>query len=421
MTLTNVARLLIGAVRNGGPVLVAFALVALAVDLTSRAGRTRLLLAHFGLSEAQPSGLRRIVAGTLVPALGVAALCVSLSLEQEVREGPNRMIDSLAQGHLSDTAWVLQRGTNHFMNDSRLPSSLATAAQSDPAAYPLWEQLATVASAERSETGLVLGIADKAGPSPLSPTVNPATATCRLVQNRCELSSGQAVADRAVFRVGARVLVRDRQITVVANTSQPYSLINRAVIFLNASDFTRTDGSQEDPYAVVLSGPDAGQRATRLVNSVGLNSSVQVVAGDTLKAENATFWAGNGTPLLLLVICLSGAFCGVALYAARRATHRREHVPLGTLQALGLCVVDVCRIDLLRTTLAILVATILGAPVAYLLLGVVNAGMLGFHAEVTPMFLLSASGLLIFASVLGTGMMYLRIRHLSVVEAITQP
>jgi hypothetical protein len=425
MSITDIARVLIGGVRLLGPFLVLLAVLALLAEAASRPGRARLRLAHLGLSEARPSRIRRILVGTLVPTLGVVALSVSLSLEQEVREGPNRMVDRL-QAHAGayQPAWILQRGSSHFMNDSRLPGSVLQAAVADRsgAAHALWEQLVTVkAEGKSADTGLLLGIPSDDLNSPFSPDVQARTARCTVTAGTCRLGAGEAIADASVYPVGTRLRVRDSDLLVIANTATPYSLINRTVVFTDRSAFSRADGTLDDPYAVVVGGPEATAHARAIVASTSRGDTVEVDSGASIKRANATFWAGNGTPLLLLVICLSGAFCGVALYAARRALQERERMSMGTLQALGLRVSQVCRIDLLRALLGTAVAAVLSVPLTIVLIKVVDAGMLGFHATLTPLLVLAAAGLLIFANLLGTAAMYVRTRDLSVVEAISQP
>jgi hypothetical protein len=425
VNITEVARVLIEGVRVVGPVLVALAVLVVAVELLSRPGQARLRLAHVGLSAPAPNVLRRLLAGTLVPALGVAALAVSLSLEQEVREGPNRMVERLqSEAGPHEPAWILQRGTSHFMNDSRLPPAVEVAAATDSggSAHRLWEQLVAIRTdSGQTDTGLLLGTPAGDATSPFRPAVVAETAGCRLVDGACVLKPGQAVADADVYPVGSRLSVRGRDLEVVATTAQPYSLINRAVVFTDSTAFARADGTPDTPFAVVVGGPDALSRAEALVAGTGAAGAVEVLTGGQVKSANADFWAGNGTPLLLLVICLSGTFCGVALYGARRALHQRERMSTGTLQALGVRLGQVCRIDLLRAVMVTGVAAVLAVPVAWVLVLVVDTGMLGFHATLTPLFVAAAAGLLVLANVLGTAAMWVRMRTMSVVEAISQP
>lgn len=235
---------------------------------------------------------------------------------------------------------------------------------------------------------------------------------------RCALREGQVVADGDLYPVGTRLTVREHKLLVVANTTEPYSLINRAVLFTSNEAFRKADGELEAPYALLVGGPDAQQRAERLVAAAGVRTQTEVVSPARLRSENSRFWAGNGTPLLLVVIALSSSFCGVALYAARRALQEREQVILGTLQALGLRPDQVSLVDLLRALLATGVAAVAAWPVAAVIVSFTNAGMLGFHAPVTVSMPVAAAGLIVLANVVGTGVLWLRISRRSVTESL---
>lgn len=419
MNLPFIATNALSVVRAVGPGIALLGVFVVLAHLASRGGRARLRLARRGLSGGATSWARRLFAGTLIPLLGIAALTVSIALEKEVREGPNRMIDRLQQGaddqHLE---WIMQAGTGHFMDTSRLPAVTTSRAGAEPARFQvLYEQLALIERADRiPDTGLVLGL--PAQSTFLAPEVT-RDSTCTQTDGRCQLKPGEAVADAAQYPLGTRLRIRDRDVTVVGHTREPYSLINRSVVFTNLDVFQRADGSMEPAYAVLSIGPGSPAAAQELVASTPDPAAVEVLSPSDLKRENTRFWAGNGTPLILLMIALSATFCGVALYAARRAMQQREHVVLGALQSLGLRPGQASSIDLLRSTLATLVAAVGAAPLAYVLVRVTNAGMIGFHAPVEPLMVVAAAGLIIFANLLGTAVLWARLRSSSVVEALT--
>ncbi len=418
MSLPTVATDALAIVRAVGPAVALLGVLVVLAHLTSMGGRARLRLARRGLSGGASSRTRRLVAGTLIPLLGIAALTVSIALEKEVREGPNRMIARLQRGaDDQNLAWIMQAGTGHFMDTSRLPAALTNAAASDPARFQvLYEQLALIERPGRNpDTGLVLGLPQQS--TLLAPAVT-RDSTCTQNEGRCLLQPGEAVADADLYPMGTRLWIRDRQVTVTGHTREPYSLINRAVLFTRSDMFRRTDGTMEPAYAVLSVGPDSPSHAQRLVASTPTPGALEVLSPSQLQRENTRFWAGNGTPLILLMIALSATFCGVALYAARRALQQREHVVLGALQSLGLRPGQASSIDLLRATLATLLAAVGAAPVAYVLVHVTNAGMIGFHAPVEPIMVAAAAGLIIFANLIGTAVLWARLRSSSVVEAL---
>lgn len=417
MDLTTIARDGVSVVRLVGPVLAAAGGVLLAAQLLTDAGRARLRLARRGLSGGRRSWGRRLLVGTLVPTLGVSALCVSLALEQEVREGPNRMLDQL-QTESGPAAWILQTGSGHLMDESHLPAAAVTTGER-AGAVPVWEQLALVGRpGSIPDTGLVLASANRGlTPSPISPPVDPASAACPVVAQTCLLRPGQAIVDSQSAPVGTTLVVRGQALTVVAHTTKPYSLLNRTVLFTNPALF-HNGTSMSAPYALLVGGPDPLAHAHAIAAASGVGAEVEVLSAAQVKQANSRFWAGNGTPLLLLIIALSAAFCGVALYAGRRATQQRERVALGTLLALGLRPGQACGVDLLRALSATVIATTLAWPTAVGMVALTNAGMIGFHATVSVAMAAAAVGLLVAADTLGTVALWLRLRGASITASL---
>lgn len=418
LDITSLSLALIGAVRTLGPTVAALGFGFLVLQSASVRGRARLMLGFRGLSGRRVSPARRAVAGTLVPLLGIVALTVSLSLEQEVRLGPNRMIEQL-QGDTdgASASWILQRGSGHFMNDSRLSQALAGAVGTDPRVLPLYEQLAFVEPERQpADTALVLGLAPSA--AALSPLVDTSTARCRVQEGRCALDRSQVVVDPTQYRIGTRMVIRGHEVTVAAHTRKPYGLINRVVVFADPSVLA-VNGQPAPLYALVVIGPDSRARAQTLLAEAGAEGEAEVLSSDQVTTENARFWAGNGTPLVLLMITLSGIFCGVALYAARRALQERERVISATLRALGLRPGQAAQVDLLRALIATALAGLAAWPIAAAIIAFTNQGMIGFHASVTPTMVAAAVGLIVGSSVLGTVVLWARMRTASIVTALS--
>lgn len=419
MNITDLARGVVTGIRVGGPVVLALSLLLLVVQAVSTGGRARFHLAWRSLSGGRRSWVRSLTAGALIPTLGVTALSVSISLEREVRQGPNRMVQQLTAAAPAPVFWVLQAGTDHFMDESLLPARLTSRALAEPGMAVLWEQLERVSGRrEPSDTALVLGLPTGEMAGPMSPRVDPAGARCQLVAGRCLLLPGQIITDASAYRIGAVLRLRNKNFTVVAHAASDYSLINRTVIFAGLDAFQASPGHTMPSYAVVVAGRGAQQRAARLAYDSGVAGQVQVLSSPTLLANNATFWAGNGTPLIMLMIVLTAAFCGVALYGGRRSLQHRERVAIGTLRALGVSASAACQIDLLRTLKATAVSGVIAWPAAIVIIAVTDSGMIGFHAFITPLMVLAAAGVIVAAESLSTGLLLLRLRRVSVTEAI---
>lgn len=420
MDITSLSKALIAAIRDAGPIATVAAIAAILASLLTAPGRARVRLSLTGLAGVtRGSGWRRAASAVLVPGLAVSVLSVSLALEQEIRTGPNRVIDQLAAPARTagGIAWVFERGTSHFMDDSRIPGAGAVITDPEPGRWPFWSQLAIVRYGSDDQAGLLFATpatADTA--SPLAPVVDTASARCTLRNGRCALEPGQAVTDADLAPIGAHLVIRGRTLTVVAHSRRPVSLLNRAVVFVPLDLFTQPGGIQTEPYGLVVAGPDAMGRAKRLAASM---PDTEVLTQQQLLNANSRFWAGNGTPLVLLIIALSALFAGTAMYASRRAIQEQARVSIGTLRALGLTPGRAALVDLCRAFLVALAAGVIAAPIAIGLTAAANAAILGFHASVTPLMVLAAIGVVVVSDVLGTVVLWRYLRRASIVEAIS--
>ena len=165
--------------------------------------------------------------------------------------------------------------------------------------------------------------------------VDAATARCRVTANACALADGEAVTDDDVAPVGSTVTLRGRPLRVVAHTAKAASLLNRAVVFVTPAAFDRSDGSREPPFAAVAAGGpgrsalDAARAGERTPDELAVSSTAQIADA------NRRFWAGNGTPIMLILILLVMVFGGVAFYASREALHEQARAEIATLLAIG--------------------------------------------------------------------------------------
>ncbi|HEX2903987.1 MAG TPA: hypothetical protein VHO01_11080 [Jatrophihabitans sp.] len=417
MDITDLSQGFISAIRIGGPVAAAAGALALATGQATASGRARILLAITGLSgtsRARP--WQRALVTAIVPALAVSVLTVALALEQEVREGPNRVIDQLAAPaeKAGGVAWIFQQGTSHFMDDSRLPDASQLADQPPAGVTPIWSELAIVQTGSQADSGLLFAPKDITGQPPFSPIVRSGS-QCTMRSGRCALTATQAVTDAGFAPIGATIRVRGRSLTVVAHTSEPVSLLNRTVVFVSPAVFIEPDGTMSQPYGFIVAGQHALDRAHSLAREL---PNSEVLSEEQLRSENSRFWAGNGTPLLLLVIALSSLFAATSMYAARRASQEQARVAIGTLRAIGLTPGRASMVDLTRAIVIATAAALIAWPVAIALVTAANAAILGFHASVSFPLVVAALGVVVASDAVGTLVLWNRLRAASVVEAI---
>ncbi len=416
---TELARDSVAALSAIGPVALLVTCVALAVVVATPRGRSAWMLGRRGLHGRRPSARRQLMMGLAIPLIAVTATSVSLAFERELREGPNRVLFQLVGGDGDDLAWLMQADTRHFMNDSRLPASAVDRLRRSPGAALYWSQLSDITPRTgRPITALIIARSAPGGRGSLPASVEPATARCRVTAQACALRSGEAVTDDDVAPVGATVTLRGRRLRIVGHTAKPASLLNRAVVFVTPATFDRAGGTREAPFAAVATGPrgraalDAVRAGQSPTDALAVSSTAQIADA------NRRFWAGNGTPLMLILILLVMIFGGVAFYASRKALHEQARAEIATLLAIGVPPRVLGTAELARTALSACVAAIIGGPIAIAIVALANSQILGFHAAVQPLMVAASAGLMVAAGIGALAGTALRLRRANLAEAM---
>lgn len=413
---TALARHIINVIEFAGPPLFGLTTLYMALLPLRQSGRQALLLAHRGLTGGRRHWWRRVVAGLAIPLLTVTSISVSLAVEREIRNGPNRMLGEIIDSAGPDAKWLLQTGTDHFMDTSRLPRSAAGWASRLPGTETIWEQLSAVTARSGSATtSLILARSVAPGMPTPSYAVQPVGAQCRPRDGRCSPQSGQAIVDSDVAPVGARLMLRGRPLTVVAHFKAPASLLNRAVIVVSPSSFM-ADGVMAPPFAVVAGSP----RAIRVLDALAHRSrgALEVRTTHAIESANERFWAGNGTPISMILILLIVAFATVAYFASRRADQEQARASLATLLAVGVKPRVVMQTEIVRAWINSLVAGTVGVPIGIMIVDLADSQILGFHAGVNAVMALSAMSLSILVGCLTALLLYPRLLRLDIPAAL---
>jgi hypothetical protein len=419
---TEFARDSVSALSATGPIALALTCAALAVVVATPRGRSAWMLGRRGLHGRRPSARRQLLMGLAIPLIAVTSTSVSLGFERELREGPNRVLFQLVGGDGRELSWLMQADTRHFMNDSRLPSMAVARLRRSPATVLYWSQLSDMTPRTGHPiTALIIarsgggrdGVRESA-PVP----VDAGTARCRVTASTCALTDGEAVTDDDVAPVGATVTLRGRRLRVVAHTAKAASLLNRAVVFVTPAAFDRSDGSREAPFAAVAAGGpgraalDAVRAGQAAPDELAVSSTAQIADA------NRRFWAGNGTPIMLILILLVMVFGGVAFYASRKALHEQARAEIATLLAIGVPPRVLGAAELVRTAISACVAALIGGPLAVAIVALADSQILGFHATVELDMVAASAGLMVVAGIgalVGTG---LRLRRANLAEAM---
>ena len=416
---TELARDSVATLSATGPIALALTCAALAVVVATPRGRSAWMLGRRGLHGRRPSARRQLLMGLAIPLIAVTSTSVSLGFERELREGPNRVLFQLVGGDGRELSWLMQADTRHFMNDSRLPSTAVTSLRRSPGAALYWSQLSDMTPRTGNPiTALIIARSGPGGRGSAPAPVDRATARCQVRANACALADGEAVTDDDVAPVGATVTLRGRPLRVVAHTAKAASLLNRAVVFVTPAAFDRSDGSREAPFAAVAAGApgraalDAARAGQPAPDELAVSSTAQIADA------NRRFWAGNGTPLMLILILLVMVFGGVAFYASRKALHEQARAEIATLLAIGVPPRVLGAAELARTAISACVAALIGGPLAVAIVAVADSQILGFHAAVELDMVAASAGLMVVAGIgalVGTG---LRLRRANLAEAM---
>ncbi len=414
LDVTTIVRTVMRVATIGGPILVGCAFFVILRPLVAgKGGRWRFKLAIRGV-EPMSSRWRQLVAGTLVPVVGLVALNVSFAIEEEIREGPERAIEGLVAATHGEASWVLQAGTQHFMNDSRIPNGSADtliqlAADSGIAAGAFEAVFSQIQIKGRVVTSHIFSAPEG---SPLLPNLQ----SC--IREDCRIGERGVIADAGEgIPVGSTVSIRGHTFDVVAHSTAPRSLLNRAVFYVTPEGFRRFDAPNETRYGVVIAADRSVTEA--LVAEAGLSDSTDVQTTADLLEANRTFWTGGGTPLVLILISMVGILGGASLYAARREEQEHHRELLGTMWALGLTRPATIEIDLIRAVTKVLLGALAAIPIAWLIVQAMNAAVLGFNAVMRPAHVFASAGVFLLAAGSGVAVMAWRLRQATPIYMLT--
>lgn len=318
--------------------------------------------------------LRKVFAtGVGVAALTTLLVGGSSGVEHEVSNGPlrpvERVFDVLAP-HASERHVLLQSPNNSFMDDSYLGrqsmDDLVTDVPDKVNVVPFNKLLPNI----DGRSGLVLSIPDK-----LFSEFSGAR-----IDNTCETIP--IILDEAnKTPVGESVNINGKHAQVVDKMSDTAQM-NRDVAIMSDTDMK--DCIQEESntsyYGAVVSGNE------RTVNSWlgrhNLSSSAANVTQDKFEANNRKFWRANGTPILLQLMAYVGILGAFATGNERRSAMQRNVREIGILNAQGVSMKTVAKIESRRALIETNKAALLAAPFMPVMAAVFNMAEVGLRVGV---------------------------------------
>lgn len=339
-----------------------------------------------GMNEQEPdeeddSGRARITrARMFMGGLGVATITALLTggssgLEHEVSNGPlrpvGRTFDVLApQG--TDGQYILTQSPEiSFMDDSYVDSSFIDeltneASEHGISVIPFSKTLPNI----DGRPGLAISVPDT--------TFNDLAGI--RAENNCETIP--VILDEANSTpTGEEININGHQAQVVAKMSGTAQM-NRDIAIMSSSDFNECIQDTDDPkyFGAIVSGQH--ETVEDLIQSEDLTESPSLVTRSKFEDNNRRFWRANGTPILLQMMAYVGVLGAFATGSERRGALQRNIREIGILNAQGVSMNNIGRIESRRALVETSRAAVIAAPLMPIMAGVFNMAEVGLKVGV---------------------------------------
>lgn len=397
--ITEVGRTFIDVAEEVSPYLLGLAGIQVASMALNRGGRRNLKMAYRGVGVSR-TPYKTLMSGMLLPSIGVATLGTALMIEDGIHRGAGEnissMTKSLEEAHPGkEVVWTLQKGTNHFMNDSDLPpqifQDISATEQVTNGSFmtaPFYRDLVTIPTPySENQAGMIISVS---GASPILPEVKDG-AICEMVPEEkiCDLKGDEIILDEGEgFNVGDNVEIRGHDFTVVGFPEEDQSLVNRLIAFTGVSE----EMTNKDHYGYA-SLVENKEDAVKLMQDLGLNEEVDVLDTKEFLEANEDFWSHNGTPLLILLIGDIAVFAGVTFTSMKKFEQERDGPVLATLRAIGASKGQVAQQQYARNSIQISKGIVPGAAAAGVSTAAINSMLPGFAGTVTPKMIFASAGI----------------------------
>lgn len=314
--------------------------------------------------------------------VGVAALTVLLTggssgVEHEVSNGPlrpvERVFDTLV-GEESTRHILVQSPDITFMGDSYLAVQdtdelIKDAAEQDVSVVPFNKTLPNI----DGRSGLVVSVPDMLFEQA---TGMPITA------NECD--GTPIILDEAnTTPVGGKVQINGIETQVVAKMSDAAQM-NRDVAIIAQTDFEDCiqDVNESTYFGAIMAGERAETVVGELLGSSDLGEKTALITEEKFEENNRRFWRANGTPILLQLIVYVGALGAFAIGSERRASLQRNIREIGTLNAIGVPLKEIRKIEARHALNETARAALIAAPFMPVVAAAFNMAEVGLKVGV---------------------------------------
>jgi hypothetical protein len=389
-----------------------FILGAGAIHLASRMdprNRQTNVLRKMALRDSSHHNvIRAVMAGTLAPAVGVALLSTAIGMENDVRTGPNRAQEAMAElFEIEDpeSAYVmLQAGTRHTSNHSLLPAN---------AVEDFEEALERDAGASAAPFSMSLGFSQDVDDVFLLGVPGE--------ENQDQEGYTATVDGGESMDVGDTVEVRGQEVEIVGHNEDPLSYLNRLTFIMPEEQLTDLLQLPEGAHSGIVISAEDRQMVEEAMRVAGISDIAELQSFAEFVKSNEDFWRGNGTPILTMLTFLVAGSYAVSMAHSKGQDFEKNKKTLSVIRATGGRIGDLRSLELLRSEIKTLIALPLGYLASIAALDGVNDTNVGFHADVFgPDKAIQAAGLIMAAQYFATYRQLQRIRRLSATEFLRQ-
>lgn len=318
--------------------------------------------------------LRKVFAtGVGVAALTTLLVGGSSGVEHEVSNGPlrpvERVFDTLAP-QAPNRRIIVQSPNNSFMDDSYLnrrdTDKLIATAPDGVTVVPFNKLLPNI----DGRSGLAISVPDRLFSKVSGIAVDSSCETVPVIlDNANETAVGKSVD---VNNTPARVVGK------MSDTAQ----MNRDIAVMSDTDMKDCIQGASDTayYGAVISSNN--HKATNWLEQHNLLRGTANISQEKFEANNRKFWRANGTPILLQLMAYVGILGAFATGNERRSAMQRNVREIGILNAQGVSMKTIAKIESRRALVETNKAALVAAPLMPAMAAVFNMAEVGLRVGV---------------------------------------
>lgn len=166
--------------------------------------------------------------------------------------------------------------------------------------------------------------------------------------------------------------------TKMSGTAQ----MNRDIAVMTDTDFSECiQGTVDRKYfGAIVSGQPRDIEG--LASSEGITDDPSMISKAKFEDNNRSFWRANGTPILLQMMAYVGVLGAFATGSERRGALQRNIREIGILNAQGVSMKNIGKVESRRALIETSKATVIAAPLMPLMAGVFNMAEVGLKVGV---------------------------------------